>query len=114
MPEQPSHSIAKRIASAAESRTVQPMLCVQVRNMGRRLFWIWFCLIADCVCVIGFGLRCGGSAISKSSRRANSQTTDSTRFTLEVGRRSMWVDSDSVEAETQRAGLCFQQKNGIQ
>jgi hypothetical protein len=58
--------MAKRTASAAESRTVQPMLYVQVRNMGRRLLWIWFCSIAGCVCVIGFGLRCDGSAMSKS------------------------------------------------
>src|ERR1041385_1774596 len=107
MPEQPSQSMAKRTASAAESRTVQPMLCVQVRNMGTRLLWIWFCLIADCACVIGFGLRCGGSAISKSRQGANSQTVDSTWFVIAVGWRSMWVDSDSVDAETHRAGLWF-------
>src|ERR1043166_5097595 len=108
MPEQPSQSMAKRTASAAESRTVQPMLCVQVRNMGTRLLWIWFCLIADCVCVIGFGLRCVGSAISEMWRGTNSQTFFSSFFFFAVGRGSMWVDSDSVDAETHRAGRCFQ------
>jgi hypothetical protein len=42
MLEQPSHNSAKRTANTAESSTVQPMLCVQVRNMGTRLLWIWF------------------------------------------------------------------------
>jgi hypothetical protein len=39
---QPSQTMEKRMANAAESSTVQPMLCAQVRSIGTRLFWIWF------------------------------------------------------------------------
>ena len=51
MPEQPSQSRAKRMASTAERRTVdQPMLCAQVRNMGTKavldlvLIGCWACV----------------------------------------------------------------------
>jgi hypothetical protein len=70
MLEHPSQIIAKSTVSAAESRTVQPMLSVHVRNMGMRLLWIWFCL-TESVCVMAFGLRCGGSSKSKSRQDAN-------------------------------------------
>jgi type VI protein secretion system component VasK len=80
------------------------MLCVQVRNMGRRLLWIWFCLIADSVWVIGFGLRCGDSAMGKSRPRAK-------RYALIPGMLAtlalwpMWVARDNVAAGTHGASL---------
>jgi hypothetical protein len=52
MLEHPSQIIATRMASAAESRTVQPMLSVQVRNMGTRLFWIWFWFVPESMVVM--------------------------------------------------------------
>jgi hypothetical protein len=63
MLEHPSQIIATRMPSAAESRTVQPMLSVQVRNMGTRLFWIWFWFVPESMVVMALWASAAVAAI---------------------------------------------------
>jgi hypothetical protein len=116
---QPSTASAKSTASKVESSTVQPMLCVQVRNMGTRLFWIWFWSSPESVCVMALGLRCDGSDMSKCMQSAKAQITEfKTVIGMNTGRGrgngwTLWLRGHSASfAEQDCENKLFQ--NGTQ
>jgi hypothetical protein len=100
MLEHPSQIIAKSAASVAESRTVQPMLSVQVRNMGMRLLRIWFWLIPESMVVMAFCLRCGGSDMNKADVTPIAKSLILMRFGQIEDCSGMWADFDNAAEGT--------------
>jgi hypothetical protein len=99
MLEQPSRASANRTANSIESSTVQLIQRVQVKNMGRRLFWIGFSLVCS-ACFMAIGLRCGCSTRTISSQAASLYVIDGNRFNRVAAGHPSWLEEDSVDIGT--------------